>query len=204
MVRWLKLPLFFENPSMEAHSFSFREQEWWVQARGLFCSSFRKIAALYLRLFISVFFPACQRGSEKKERKGGHGVRHFYSELLRPLLFFFLSLFFFFDWLWKEISDGGGFCVFPDDRFWEFGLPHWQSRASCELVCWKKLKCFGLQRIKLGFKALLRWACILAGVVQNKGLSKVSHHTLIVAPVSLFPATEGREGGGVQNRIMLE
>lgn len=33
---------------------------------------------------------------------------------------------------------------------------HWQSRASCELVCWKKLEYFGLQRIKLGFKALFR------------------------------------------------
>lgn len=95
-----------------------------MQARGLFCSSFRKIAALYLRLFISVFFPACQRGSEKKERKGGHGVRHFYSELLRPLLFFFLSLFFFFlTGFERKYLTEGAFVCFQMIDFGNLGYP---------------------------------------------------------------------------------
>lgn len=190
MERWLKLPLFFMKSFNGGPLFQFWEQEWWVQAQGLFCSSFRKIAVLYLRLFISVFFLVCQRGSEKKERKEGHGVRYFYPEFLRLLLFSPPHPFFF-DWLWKEISDGGGFCVFPDDRFRNLGYPTGSPGLAVNWSVGKKCKCFGLQRIKLGFKALLRWACILAGAMQNKGLSKVSHHSMIVAQVSLFPAMGG-------------
>lgn len=35
--------------------------------------------------------------------------------------------------------------------------------------------------------------------MQNKGLSKVSHHTLIVAPASVFPTME--VGGAKQNNV---
>lgn len=96
MERWLKLPLFFEING--GPLFQFWEQEWWVWAWGLFCSSFRKIVAPYLRLFITVlsfFSPQCVKEEENGMGGGwgGHGGRHFYSELLHSLLFclFFLS-----------------------------------------------------------------------------------------------------------------
>lgn len=88
-----------------------------MRAQGLFCSSFRKIAVLYLRLFISVFFLVCQRGSEKKERKGGHGVRHFYSELLRPLPI--IIIFFFWTGFERKYLTEGAFVCF---QMIDFGI----------------------------------------------------------------------------------
>lgn len=81
--------------------------------------------------------------------------------------------------------------MFPDDRFWNLGYPTGSPVARCELVCWKKLKRFGLQSAKLGFKALLRCACILAGVAPNKRPRQKCHITL----GSGVPPASCRRGG---------
>lgn len=97
-----------------------------MRARGLFCSSFRKIAVLYLRLFISVFFLVCQRGSEKEERKGGgHGVRYFYSELLHRLSPFFF--FFFLTGFERKYLTEGAFVCF---QMIDFGI--WASPLAVQ------------------------------------------------------------------------
>lgn len=46
--------------------------------------------------------------------------------------------------------------MFPDDRFWNLGYPTGSPGLAVNWSVGKKLKSFGLQRIKLGFKALLR------------------------------------------------
>lgn len=81
--------------------------------------------------------------------------------------------------------------MFPDDRFWNLGYPTGSPVARCELVCWKKLKRFGLQSAKLGFKALLRCACILAGVAPNKRPRQKCHITLGAG----VPPASCRRGG---------
>lgn len=103
MERWLKLPLFFFFFLKSFNGgplFQFGEQEWWVRAQGLFCSSFRKIAVLYLRIFISVFFLVSPRGSEKKKRKKGGGEGDMELDIstlsfnaLFPFFFFFFFSF---------------------------------------------------------------------------------------------------------------
>lgn len=79
--------------------------------------------------------------------------------------------------------------MFPDDRFRNLGNPTGSPGLAVNWSVGKNLKALVFKDLNLGFKTLLRCACILAGVVQNKGLSKVSHHTLIVAadPQSSLP-----------------
>lgn len=66
-----------------------------MRARGLFCSSFRKIAVLYLRIFISVFFLVSPRGSEKKKRKKGGGEGDMELDISTLSFFFPFSFFLF-------------------------------------------------------------------------------------------------------------
>lgn len=76
---------------------------------GVFCSSFRKIAVLYLRLFISVFLLVCQRGSETGERKGDMEL-DISAKLFFFVFYFFLSFFFLNGFERKYLTEGAFVC----------------------------------------------------------------------------------------------
>lgn len=68
----IKIAAVFQNPSIEACSFSVENKSRQWEQGGLFRCSFGKLLAPYLRKFMSVFFQVCQKKVKKKKEGKGY------------------------------------------------------------------------------------------------------------------------------------